>query len=1063
MGCRSCRRVLTIVGRVPPKRRLNPLFPKREADPPSASTSSSRIPTLCPRYVGGVVDVAIGASPDWMQTRLHNAGIRPISNIVDVTNYVLLEMGHPMHAFDLAKLSGAQIRVRTARPEETLRTLDGQLRTLSPEMLVIADARRAVAVAGVMGGADSEVTGTTKTIVLESAYFNPVSVRRTSKKLGLKTEASMRFERGADPAIAGAAMNRALALIDIIGAGRSRGSIVDRYPAPLESKILRLRRSRIGGLLGGSIPDVDVRRILDGLGFVLRDAGDGWDVVVPTRRVDIAREVDLIEEIARHYGFDRIPVTFPALTSAPPPVDPRIGRTRQLRGLLTGAGFSEAVTFGFMSEPAAARFVSDGELVPIANPLSENFAMLRPSVLPGLIDAVAHNRRREQRDVRLFEIGARFTRSEGERRAVACAWTGMAALEHWSGSGRPVDFFDLKAVVERVCEAIGVQAHTAASTRSWLTAGQSADVMVNGTQIGVMGQLLAAVHRRMGNVRARLAGWMLVGSAPASLLGVWVNVQLTERYGDDVESVMGQVLGGALLFGAVGLIAKSLLQKEAIGDVDWQLTRTRKVAAVLIGVFGGFIVGLTSVGSGVFFGLTLLVIFPLRAHKVVGTDIFHAAALLYVAGAAHWAAGNIDFEILAWLLLGSIPGVLLGGRLTLSIPERPLRLLLAGVLGLAGIKLLDIPGAGIIVVVALAAGATALLVFARPAHVDPLPARPRPRLSRRLAADADRALRVLVLPAASAARTVSVTGACLPPRSSSASRARVAGGSVESHCARACGRQAHGDRGQRQLRLVDRPRGLERAALAARCRDEDTAPSEHSLRRPRADLQAGDDDVGQERDVRGAGVLPLRRARGLRSEEEIGLLVAVHVADSRDRPAGEVVGGGAVEPQPSLAELREVDPRRRPPAEDHVHRARIVAAVLVGLLRADDDVCPAVPVEVSGSRDGARGVVELGGAVDSEASPAKRREVDPPRSAAEDDIRGARVLPPVGIGRRRADEDVGAAVAVDVARARDRPADSTEDDFASGVPVDLEAALTERCEVDGVRRALPEDDVGRPE
>jgi len=146
-----------------------------------------------------------------------------------------------------------------------------------------------------------------------------------------------------------------------------------------------------------------------------------------------------------------------------------------------------------MSEPAAARFVSDGELVPIANPLSENFGVLRPSVLPGLIDAVAHNRRREQRDVRLFEIGARFTRAEGERRAVACAWTGMAALEHWSGSGRLVDFFDLKAVVERVCEAIGVQAHTAASTRSWLTAGQSADVMVNGTQIGVMGQLLAAV------------------------------------------------------------------------------------------------------------------------------------------------------------------------------------------------------------------------------------------------------------------------------------------------------------------------------------------------------------------------------------------------------------------------------------------------------------------------------------------------------------------------------------------------------------------------------------------
>ena len=221
----------------------------------------------------------------------------------------------------------------------------------------------------------------------------------------------------------------------------------------------------------------------------------------------------------------------------------------------------------------------------------------------------------------------------------------------------------------------------------------------------------AVQHRRMGNVRARLAGWMLIGSAPMSLLGVWVGVQLTERYGDDVKSVMGQVLGAALLFGAVGLVAKSLVQTAAIGDPDWKLTNRDRVAAVLIGVLGGFIVGLTSVGSGVFFGLTLLVVFPLRAHKVVGTDIFHAAALLYVAGAAHWAAGNVDFGILGWLLLGSIPGVLIGGRLTLSFPEQALRLLLAGVLGLAGLKLLDVPGAGAIVLVGLAAGLVALLVW----------------------------------------------------------------------------------------------------------------------------------------------------------------------------------------------------------------------------------------------------------------------------------------------------------------------------------------------------------------
>ena len=221
----------------------------------------------------------------------------------------------------------------------------------------------------------------------------------------------------------------------------------------------------------------------------------------------------------------------------------------------------------------------------------------------------------------------------------------------------------------------------------------------------------AVQHRRMGNVRARLAGWMLVGSVPASLLGVWLNVWLTDRYGDDAKSVMGQVLGAALLFGAVGLIAKSIVQGDVIGDQNWKLTNRDRIAAILIGVFGGFIVGLTSVGSGVFFGLTLLVVFPLRAHKVVGTDIFHAAVLLYVAGAAHWAAGNIDFGILFWLLVGSIPGVLIGGRLTLSIPEQRLRLLLAGVLGLAGIKLLDVPFAGTIVVVALSAGAVTLLVW----------------------------------------------------------------------------------------------------------------------------------------------------------------------------------------------------------------------------------------------------------------------------------------------------------------------------------------------------------------
>jgi phenylalanyl-tRNA synthetase beta chain len=453
---------------------------------------------LGPRYVGAVADVQVGRSPGWMQQRLQTAGIRPISNIVDVTNYVLLELGQPMHAFDHATLAGAEIRVRNARPGERLRTLDGQARELSPEMLVIADAERPTAIAGVMGGADSEVTDTTTTIVFESAYFNPLSVRRTSKKLGLKTEASMRFERGADINLPAQAMERALALLEQIGAGRGRGPLVDRYPNRRDAASLRLRREKIRGLLGVHIPDADTVRMLGNLGFGLFPNPDGWEVTVPTRRVDVQREVDLIEEIARHYGLDQLPVTFPALTAAPPPSDPRIAQARHLRGVLTAAGFYEAVTFGFVSEAAAAPFASEGDLVPIANPLSENFAVLRPSALPGLIDAVAHNRRREQRDIRLFEIGNRFSRSTGEARALACAWTGNGGTDHWSGGSRDVDFFDMKGVVQRVSEALRVETRTEPQRENWLVPGRSAAIMTDSTRIGVLGQLAPTVAERHG-------------------------------------------------------------------------------------------------------------------------------------------------------------------------------------------------------------------------------------------------------------------------------------------------------------------------------------------------------------------------------------------------------------------------------------------------------------------------------------------------------------------------------------------------------------------------------------
>jgi phenylalanyl-tRNA synthetase beta chain len=454
--------------------------------------------SLCPRYAGAMAEVSVGESPAWLQSRLKAAGVRPISNIVDVTNYVLIELGQPMHAFDFKRLAGGQIRVRTARPGETITTLDGQSRRLEPDMLVIADAARAAAVAGVMGGADSEVRRNTTTIVLESACFDALSVRRTSRRLGLKTEASIRFERGADPRLPVTAMERACALLEHIGAGEARGTVVDRHAMRLEPRTLRLRRGRVGGLLGMQVDDQEIRRILEGLGFALRDATGGWDVIVPTRRVDVLREVDLIEEVARHHGFDRIPATFPALASAPAQVDPKIVEARALRAVLTGAGFSEAATFGFVAQEAAAPFGAPDDVVPIANPLSENYAVLRPSLLPGLVDSVAHNRRREQHDVRLFEIGSRFSRSGGERRGLAIAWTGQATADHWSDRPRGVDMFDMKGVADRVCDALAVSVRATPEHTPWLVPGRAAAISVDGRRIGVFGQLAPAIAERHG-------------------------------------------------------------------------------------------------------------------------------------------------------------------------------------------------------------------------------------------------------------------------------------------------------------------------------------------------------------------------------------------------------------------------------------------------------------------------------------------------------------------------------------------------------------------------------------
>ena len=469
-----------------------------KAEPGGTVAITLENPDLCPYYAGGVLDVTVGPSPEWMQARLKAGGVRPISNIVDVTNYVLLELGQPMHAFDAAKLANNEIRVRTARNGERLKTLDGQDRALTVDMLVIADGARPVGIAGVMGGADSEVTDSTRSIVLESAFFNPLSVRRTSRKLGLKTEASTRFERGTDRMLPGTALRRASALLEQIGAAKPRATVIAGSATDVALRVVALRRDRVAALLGVSVSDQEISRILASLGFDLTAATDGWSVTVPARRVDVTREVDLIEEIARHNGFDKIQGRFPALRQSSAEMDPRITRARQLRAVMTGAGFSEANSFGFIGRELAAPFASDSELVAIANPLSENFGVLRSSLLPGLVAAVAHNRHREQRDVRLFEIGSRFTRSGGERRAIAAAWSGTVGGDHWAGGTRPVDFFDIKSVAERVGAALGLDARAESAGPAWLVPGRAAALSDGTTVVGHLGLLSPAVGEAHG-------------------------------------------------------------------------------------------------------------------------------------------------------------------------------------------------------------------------------------------------------------------------------------------------------------------------------------------------------------------------------------------------------------------------------------------------------------------------------------------------------------------------------------------------------------------------------------
>ena len=410
-------------------------------------------PELCSRYLGAVIrGVAIGPSPRWLQSRLRAAGARPINNVVDATNYVMLEVGQPLHAFDLDRLEDATVVVGRARPGESLVTLDGETRPVTADMLMIRDSRRPVAIAGVMGGRDSEVSDGTADILLECALFEPGQVRATRRALGMSTDASYRFERGVDPDTMETAIRRAAALIMATAGGTLDGDIIDVCPVPWEPPRVTLRPSRVQHLLGVEFAPDEIERLLAPLGYAVAQRGsDAIDFVVPGfRSYDTLREVDLIEEVARTYGFDAFPQTLAPSRPGIVPDHPLFQLEDRLRALLVADGISEAQT------PALGP-ARDGD-VTLLNPMSAEESRLRRDRLPGLLGHVERNMARGVRDVRLFELGTAFAPVPGsapnESARVAVVLTGRLEPLQWSGGEDCFDVYDIARILELIADEV---------------------------------------------------------------------------------------------------------------------------------------------------------------------------------------------------------------------------------------------------------------------------------------------------------------------------------------------------------------------------------------------------------------------------------------------------------------------------------------------------------------------------------------------------------------------------------------------------------------------------------
>lgn len=453
----------------------------------------------CPRYVARILrQVAVGPSPRWLQDRLRAVGQRPVNNIVDVTNFVMLELGQPLHAFDLHRLQEGRIVVRGARPGEALRTLDGGDHELDGSALVIADASRPVALAGVMGGAESEVTEGTMEVLLEAAYFDPRRVRSLSSRLGIRTEASFRFERGVDWDLPAAASARAAALMAEIAGARPAPGCIDVMPAALQRRRIRLRPSRAASLLAVDVGPARCRRILESLGCAVSEGGAGvLQVEAPSFRPDLEREIDLVEEVGRVHGYEEVPARSELRGPPPGPAGAGYDGQRRVRRLLTAAGLDEAVTSSIVADDWAE--LSGPVACRLANPPAQGVSSLRTSLVPGLLDVARRNFHQRSPGVGIFEIGRVFIAADGGGHGESLRAGGLLAgglsASTWRAEQREVDFLDLKGALDGLLQGIDGICFEPAEGSPW-RAGHGARIRLGDRILGALGQVDPAIGAR---------------------------------------------------------------------------------------------------------------------------------------------------------------------------------------------------------------------------------------------------------------------------------------------------------------------------------------------------------------------------------------------------------------------------------------------------------------------------------------------------------------------------------------------------------------------------------------